>query len=199
MKHPIILPALISLTLNSSWVFAEDPAPQNPPAANPVATDPAATAPATETESKASENTPYSRHMEIIQKRAEHRKEMQEYMDKLSNAKTPEEREKLTGEYDQMMQKHWEEMSKLRGGYAPWGENSEDMMPPPPPPPYAYGPYGPRWGYPGGYGRGYGPRARNFSGGGMPPQPPFVSVEEHLQKIEKLLTEIKEALPEKSK
>lgn len=197
MKHPIILPALISLSLSSPWVFAEEQASQNPPAAAPAAAAPTTT-PATEAEAKAPENTPYSRYMEIMQKRSEHRKQMQEYMDKLSNAKTPEERDKLTGEYDQMMQKHWEEMSNLRGGYgggyaAPWGEDSEDMTPPPPPP-YAYGPYGPRWG---GYPRGYGPRARNFSGGMS--QPPLITIEQHLQSIEKLLTEIKEALPEKAK
>ena len=189
MKHPIILPAFISLTLSSSWLFAEEQAPQTAPAATTPATE------ATAQEAEAPKNTPYSRHLEMMQKHAEHRKEMQEYMDKLSNAKTPEEREKVTNEYDQMMQKHWEDMNKLRS--APWGEDSDDMMPPPPPPPYAYGPgpYGPRWG--GGYPGGYGPRYRG-SYGGMS-QPPFVTIEEHLQNIEKLLKDIKEALPEKAK
>jgi len=189
VKHYFI-PTLISLAFTSPWAFAEETASSQPSSA--------------QEQQEAAPKPPQAAmppsYMDLMQKHREHRQEMQDYMQKRKEAKTPEERQKLEQEYEQLMQKHWEEMQEM-DDYAPWG--GPDLPPPMPPP---YGGYGPRFGYPGygagpGYGTGYpgyGPRGRGFSG--PPAQPPFVTIEQHLQNIEKLLKEIKEALPaEKTK
>lgn len=149
---------------------------------------------------------------DTIAKRQAFRQQMQEQMEKVRNAKTPEERQQLMEEFDQVMQQHRQEMwggdwnssppyrggdyddMRGRGDYAPppaWG----DDMPPPAMPPYGYGP-------PRGY---YGGNDRPYTGrrGGMSPRGGFSSqqqahqeaMEQRLENIEKLLTEIVKALP----
>lgn len=149
---------------------------------------------------------------DTIAKRQAFRQQMQEQMEKVRNAKTPEERQQLMEEFDQVMQQHRQEMwgrdwnspSPYRGGdyddmrgrgdYAPPPARGDDM-PPPAMPPYGYGP--PR-GYYGGNDRPSFDRR-----GGMSPRGGFSSqqqahqeaMEQRLENIEKLLTEIVKALP----
>jgi hypothetical protein len=65
-------------------------------------------------------------HDAMMQKRMEQRKEMQALWQKIQEAKTPEERQKLMEEQRKMMQSHHEAMRK---------DMQNDM-----PPPWAYGP-----------------------------------------------------------
>jgi len=231
-----LLPTLISLALSTSpWAFAQSVAPDQaettPPTTETTATPspavetpPVVTSTTTVTSSTATtEQSPVTTEQspattdqasatpptaaDMMAKRQAFRQQMQKQMEKVHNAKTPEERQQLMEEFEEVMQKHRQEMwggdsnspppyrrgdyddMRGRGDYAPppaWGN---DM------PPYGYGP-------PRGY---YGGDDRPYTGrrGGMSPRGGFSSqqqahqeaMEQRLENIEKLLTEIVKALP----
>jgi hypothetical protein len=162
-----LLPALISLALFSPFAMADDHAAHGttPAPAEATAAPPAPSSPATSMNGMAaksgmmgntSENMPGMMMAEPpgdpetmmqkrMAKRMENRKEMQALWQKIQEAKTPEERQKLMEEQHKMMQSHREEMRKEMQANMQSGD--DDMMPPPPP--WGYGP-------PPGYGRGMG-------------------------------------------
>lgn len=109
-KH--FLSALISLTLLSPLVMAEHGDHTPPPAMDSVGGMGM---------SGMSGMTGEDAYETMMKKRMENRKEMQALWQKVQEAKTPEERQKLMEEQQKLMQAHREEMRK-----------DMDMMPPPP-------------------------------------------------------------------
>lgn len=134
-KH--LLPALISLAFLSPFVMAEHADHGTPPPPPPAATTTMESMtlpppPMTGMTGMSGSDMSGQADDAMMQKRMERRKEMQALWQKIQEAKTPEERQKLMEEQRKMMQSHHEAMRK---------EMQDDM-----PPPWAYGP-------PPGYGR----------------------------------------------
>lgn len=182
-----ILPTLISLAIGSSWVLAEEVAPQQPPAP-PVAEQPPAVA-----------ATPAEDMMKV---RQAHKQYVQEQLEKIRAMKDPEERRRLIQGQMLEMQQVMQEMQML---------SNEGRTPPPG---YA-GPEagnwgggpgmgagnwegGPGMGGPGGWGGGpdFGPGMGG--GSGAPNASPrrqiqqahWASMEKHLENIEKMLGQL---------
>lgn len=203
--------------LGSSWVLAQQPSTPTPP---PSTTPPAATEPAKPADVAAPAATPSATpagqvtdtakpatppaptgQADFMAKRKAFRQQMREHMQKIQEAKDPQERQHLMQEYDQAMQKHRQEMWGMGSGeYAGGGREGTEEEASPPARPY----YGPSYGYgppPGCYGGGCG---RPFGRGGMPGPGGFMgpqqahqaAVERHLEKIEKLLETIVDSLPD---
>jgi len=154
-----LLPALISLALFSPFAMADEHAAHGTTPA-PATTPPSSTSMnGMAADSSVMGNTsesmpgmmvepasdPETMMQKRMAKRMENRKEMQALWQKIQEAKTPEERQKLMEEQRKMMQSHREEMRKEM--QADMQSGDDNMMPPPP-----------SWGYgpPPGYGRGMG-------------------------------------------
>jgi hypothetical protein len=176
-----LLPALISLTFLSPLAMAESEHAHEhgtpPPVASMENSMAAATsAPPSMNMSDMSgmtgmaEQPPAAHSREaMMQKRMEKRKEMQALWQKIQEAKTPEERQKLMEEQRKMMQSHHEEMRKEMQQMQQDDMQQDDMMPPPP---WGYGP-------PPGYGRRMGGRPQMDMNDDMDGPPPMMMHPRH--------------------
>ena len=149
-----VLPTLVSLTLSSSWVLAEETPTAEPPAAAP----PAATQP---------HDPVMSHYQEMREKRATYMQEMQTLREKIRQATDQEEWQRLRDEMRRLTNEMRQQRQEMREKM--WKEGRMMHRRPYGPPQGGYGPswggpshYGPREGY---YGRPYGNR------GGMPAMP----------------------------
>jgi|JFJP01.1.fsa_nt_gi hypothetical protein len=215
-KH--LLPALISLAFLSPFAMAEQANPGTPPPPPPAtATMESMTLPPPPmtgmSGSGMTGQVGQADYDAMMQKRMEKRKEMQALWQKIQEAKTPEERQKLMEEQRKMMQSHQETMRK----------EMQDGMPPP----WAYGPP-PGYGRMGGgrpqmMGMGYddmdeeppmrprhrmmnegrggdgGCRMMDKMGGGQEFQQHQATMEKRMENIEKLLERIADSLAAKQK
>lgn len=155
-----VLPTLVSLTLSSSWVLADETTAAEPSATTPPTAEAPPAAPPDATQQH---DSLMERYQELRKKQTAYMQEMQALREKLHQAaKDPEEWQRLRDEMQRLRDEMRQEMQQMREKMRQEGR----MMPGGP---YNRGPnrgqngrFGPRWGGPN---YGPGPYNRPYRGG----------------------------------